>query len=432
MLFGLVGGLLIAFLLRFRGVVPEGLENVFTLSLALALYQASVTLMPETGITTVIFAGLVVGNARTPVGRELKEFKEQLTVMLIGMLFVLLAADVRIADVGVLGWRGLLVVFALMFVVRPLNVFLCTQRAGINWHEKAFLSWLAPRGIVAAAVASLFHDRLAQVGVSGGDQMRALVFLVIAITVLFQGSTGAMVAHWLGVRRPSGQGYAILGAHDLGREVGKILREAGEDVVLLDASAEASREAQADGFRVVFGNALDERVLLIADVESRKAIIGTLTNEAVSLLFARKARQVYKVPKAFVGIQRGHGSINAEMIAAAGATVLFGGEADLELWSVRLRQERARTELWKREPLAPEGIDSAAPLQITRDVQNLLLPIALKRGDIVAPVDEKTRAEDGDEVYWLVVTEREDDWRSWLEAQGWRRSQLNSAETVKV
>ena len=124
---------------------------------------------PESGISSVIIAGFVVGNARTPVHRELKEFKEQLTVMLIGMLFVMLAADVRVAEVTGLGWRGVLVVVALMFIVRPVNVLMCTMRAGLTWKDKAFVSWLAPRGIVAAAVASLFHDRLTGVGFSGGE-----------------------------------------------------------------------------------------------------------------------------------------------------------------------------------------------------------------------------------------------------------------------
>jgi NhaP-type Na+/H+ or K+/H+ antiporter len=429
-LFGLIGGSIIALLLRFRGVVPEGLENVFTLSLALALYQASVTIMPETGITAVIFAGLVVGNARTHVDRELKEFKEQLTVMLIGMLFVLLAADVRIAEVTALGWRGVFVVSALMFVVRPLNVLACTWRANMTWRDKAFVSWLAPRGIVAAAVAALFHERLTGAGLSGGEQMRALVFLVIAITVVFQGSTGGMVARWLGVSRPRGQGYAILGAHEVGRAIGRLLADGGEEVVLLDASAESCREAEKEGFRVVFGNALDERALLIADVESRKAVIGTLVNEAVSLLWVKKAKLQYKVPGAYVAIQRGHGSISPDMISGAGAEVLFGDGADLELWSVRIRRQHARLQLWKRD--GEESNDTQSPLRLPREMRNLLLPMALMRGVVIMPVSDKTRPEIGDEVYWLALTEREKDWRPWLESQGWRLPDMPSGKHTDI
>lgn len=417
---GVIGGFVIVLLLRFRGVVPEGLENVFTLALALALYQTSGTIMEETGITAVIFAGLVVGNSRIRVKQELKEFKEQLTILLIGMLFVLLAADVRVADVVGLGWKGLAVVLALMFVVRPLNVFICTMRAGMTWREKAFISWLAPRGIVAAAIASLFHDRLESAGVSGGNELRALVFLVIAVTVVFQGSTGGFVARLLGVRRPSGMGYAILGAHALGRTLARILSDSGQDVVLMDANAEEIREAEAEGFRVVFGNALEERELRIADVESRKAVIGVLTNEAVSLLFVKTVKDVYKVGRAYVGIQRRHGSIDPDMITDAGATILFGEETDLDLWSVRLRQERARPQVWTLHAPPTSGEDGSA-VRVSREVNNLLLPLATRHGDTVEPVDDRSRPEPGDDVYWLVLEEREAEWRPWLEARGWKR-----------
>ena len=183
---GAAGGLVIAFLLRFRKVVPEGLENVFTLSAVLALYQICNFMIAESGIMAVTTAGLVVGNMRTRVHRDLAEFKEQLTVMLIGMLFVLLAADVRLESLRALGEPGLLTVAALMFVVRPVNVALSTWKSGLTLREKAFLAWLAPRGIVAAAVASLFAETLAAEGIAGGDEIRALVFLVIAATVLVQ------------------------------------------------------------------------------------------------------------------------------------------------------------------------------------------------------------------------------------------------------
>jgi NhaP-type Na+/H+ or K+/H+ antiporter len=419
-IFGFIGGVVIALLLKFRGVVPEGLENVFTLSLALALYQLSITIMPETGIPSVIVAGLVVGNARTQVVRELKEFKEQLTVMFIGMLFVLLAADVRIAEVTALGWRGLAVVLALMFIVRPVDVLVCTWGGGMNWREKAFLSWLAPRGIVAAAVASLFYDRMTAEGIAGAGEMRALVFLVIAVTVVFQGSTGVLMAKLLGVRRPTGQGYVILGAHELGRTMGRLLREAGEEVVLVDASAEACREAQKDSFRVVFGNALEERVLLMADLESRKGAIGTLPNEAVSLLFVRKARNDYKVPKAYVAIQRGHGSIDPGMVHEAGATVLFAEETDLELWSVRIRRDAAHVEIWKRGGEDDAGAPETIAIQ-DREARNMLLPLALGHGDTLTPIDDRTRVASGDSVYWLVLAERAEDWQAWLEERGWQR-----------
>jgi hypothetical protein len=215
-----------------------------------------------------------------------------------------------------------------------------------------------------------------------------------------------------------------LGAHEVGRAVGRLLADADEDVVLIDASAQSCREAEDEGFRVVFGNALDERVLLIADVESRKAVIGTLVNEAVSLLWVRKARQEYKVQAAYVAIQRGHGSIDSDMISDAGAVVLFGDETDLELWSVRIRRQQAHVQLWRREQNTDD--EAEQPLQLPREMQNSLLPLALKRDSSVTPASDRTRPAIGDGVFWLVMADREKDWRPWLESRGWRAVEIPS------
>ena len=419
-LFGVAGGVVIALLLRFRGLVPEGLENITTLALALALYQTSNFIMTETGIVSVVTAGLVVGNAKTPVHKELKEFKEQLTVMLIGLLFVLLAADVRLADLTGLGWgRGLLVVLCLMFVVRPLNVILCTVGTGMTWRERAFLSWLAPRGIVAAAIASLFYTRLTTEGHTGGEDLRALVFLVIAVTVVFQGTTGAVVARWLGVRRPMNQGYVILGAHDLACALGRLLEDGGEDVVLLDAKAESCRQAEEHGFKAIYGNALEERVLRTAELESRRGAIGTLPNEAVNLLFAQKARDEYKVPRVYVAIQRGHGSIDPDLVHQAGGRVLFAGEADLELWSVRLRRGIVNVERWRLERKPETAKEYDGRIRVPKEMQNLLLPVTVHYEDKVRPLHDGTRVDTGHDVSWLVLDERAEEAHKWLTEQGW-------------
>ena len=199
----------IGVLLRFEHAVPEDLENIFTLSGILLLFQVSNMLLPESGIVAVIVAGLTVGNLHIERASELREFKEQLTVLMISLLFVLLAADVRFEQLVSLGKPGLATVALLMLLVRPLNVFLSTVGCGLNTREKLFMSWLAPRGIVAAAVAALFAVSLDEAGIPGGSELRALVFLVIALTVAIQGVTGGWVAGRLGLRRAKDTGYAI-------------------------------------------------------------------------------------------------------------------------------------------------------------------------------------------------------------------------------
>jgi NhaP-type Na+/H+ or K+/H+ antiporter len=176
---GLIGGALVAFLLRVDRIVPERLGNVFALAMAVATFQVSNALISESGLVATIVAGLVVGNVRTRVLRELIEFKGQLTAMFIGMLFILLSANLRLSDLQALGWGGVAVVAALMLVVRRASVWLCARGTGLGWREKMFLSWLAPREIVAAAIAALFAQTLDDAGMPGGPGLRAMVFLVI-------------------------------------------------------------------------------------------------------------------------------------------------------------------------------------------------------------------------------------------------------------
>ncbi|MGH7542214.1 MAG: cation:proton antiporter, partial [Gemmatimonadota bacterium] len=200
---GMAGGVLIGLLLRIRNLVPVGYENIFTLAAVLAIFQSSNAILPESGILTVAVAGVVVGNMRTRVGRELLEFKEQLSILLVGILFTLLAADVPLEAVVALGWGGVATVLTLMFVVRPLDVWVCTHGTELEWRERVFLAWLAPRGIVAFALSSLFAVELTAHGMGEeGEGLRALVFLVIAITVVVEGGPAGAVASLLGLRTP--------------------------------------------------------------------------------------------------------------------------------------------------------------------------------------------------------------------------------------
>lgn len=407
-----VGAALVAVLKTHR-LVPEGLSNIFTLSLVLALFQGSNALAPESGIIAVIAAGLLVGNARTPVQRELLEFKEQLTVLLLGMLFVLLAADVRLSEVLELGWAGLATVAALMMVVRPLAVGLSTWGSKLSKRERAFMAWLGPRGIVAAAVASLFAQRLEEAGVEGGSAMRALVFLVIAVTVVVQGLSGGWVARLLKVRRAAEGGYVILGANALGRMLGRTLREAGKPVVLVDASAEVLRAAEEEGFRVLFGNALEERTLLRTEPEGREGYLGLTRNEGVNLLFARRAREQFKVHRVAVAVHKGRLGVSVGNAQEQGAGTLFGAPQNLDVWMGRCERKEVRVERWRRAAEA-----SAEPVREEAS-EEPLLPLVLLRGGKAEPYDNRVQLRPGDELDWGVVSERAAQAHAWLEAHGW-------------
>ncbi|SVA69568.1 uncharacterized protein METZ01_LOCUS122422, partial [marine metagenome] len=226
---GITGGVLLTLLFRIRKLIPEGLENVFILSWVFALFQISNTVSSESGIAAVTIAGMTIGNTKTYIHRELLEFEEQLTVLMIGMLFVILAADVRFTDVQALGWRGLVTVLLLMFLVRPLSVFTSTTRSHLSLNQKLLISWIAPRGIVAAAIASLIVIELNSHGFLG-DQLRALVFLLIIMTVLSAGLTGGFAASILELKRKKNSGWIILGAHEVARLLARLLKIYGDEV----------------------------------------------------------------------------------------------------------------------------------------------------------------------------------------------------------
>jgi NhaP-type Na+/H+ or K+/H+ antiporter len=427
--FGAVAGALmgatVALLLKARRVVPEGLENILALSLVLALYQVCHSIFPESGIVAVTMAGLVVGNVHTDALSELKEFKEQLTVLMIGMLFVLLAADVRLAEVGALGWPALLVVAALMLVVRPLNVSVATVGSDLSLRERAFMAWLAPRGIVAAAVASLFADELTVAGIPGGRELRALVFLVIAVTVLIQGITGGVLAQWLGVRRPSESGYVILGASELGILIGKALRSKGGEVLFMDANPHRSRRAEEEGFKVVFGNALEEPSLRYAEIDTRAGCVSITRNEEMNLLFAQKAVAAYRIPRACVGLRTGESGVTPEMIHEVGGVVLFATPRDVERWSDRAARGNVDLEMWAWEPSRMDGPDPTDVMQaLLTDEEDRFLPLAVIREEQVDPIDDQWKLQEGDVVFIAVQRDLGETSHHLLAAMGWTSRQL--------
>jgi NhaP-type Na+/H+ or K+/H+ antiporter len=334
-------GLALALLLRHRRLLPEGLANVFTLAWVFVVFQVSDAVLSESGILAVTVAGIVVGNTKTPVDRDLREFKDQLTVLLIGLLFVLLAADVRVADLRALGWGGVLAVGLLVVVVRPLNVLISTLGSDLRPRDKLFLGAMAPRGIVAAAVATLVAGSMQAAGVAGGSELRALVFLTIAGTVALAGLLGRPLARLLGVQAPPRDVVAILGAEGLGLALGTRLREASIPILFIDSNPLHCRAAEEAGFPVTFGNGLDERTLARARFDRVRSAVGLTSNESLNSLFTRFARDEFQVPEAWIALDPKSSAIAERHVGRWEARVLFDGPKEVERWNVRLRHRQA-------------------------------------------------------------------------------------------
>jgi hypothetical protein len=299
--------------------------------------------------------------------------------------------------------------------VRPLGVFVCTRGSRLNWREQAFVAWLGPRGIVAAAVASLGAAALEARGQPGGEALRALVFLTIAVTVVVLGGLGGLVARLLRVRAPERNGVLVLGADRVGLALAEELRENGRSVTLLDANADHCREAEERGWPVIFGNALEERTLARARPEQALVAIGVTSNETVNHLFAREATERFRVPQAFVALERGT-DLPRELLARHGIHVLFDGPRDVERWNVRFRHGLVELARFRREAAATAA-PPAAPA--TNDPYLILTVVRAGR---VEPMRQGLETRPGDEATVALLAERREDACTALAALGWNRA----------
>ena len=212
-LIGALCGWLLAEALRRIPAQPAGaLRLQLTVGTLFLMFSGCELLLPESGLPAAVAAGVVVGRRPDTDAAELDELIRQLAQLAITMLFPLLAADVSWAELSPLGWGGVSCVLVLMLLVRPVAIGLATWGLDFTLPQRALMSWLAPRGIVTAAVASLFAIRLEQAGVVGAGRLQGLVFLTILLTVGLQGLSAGPLARWLGLSEAAGDAGAVVAA----------------------------------------------------------------------------------------------------------------------------------------------------------------------------------------------------------------------------
>jgi hypothetical protein len=293
----------------------------------------------------------------------------------------------------------------------------------LSWQERVFIASLAPRGIVAAAVASLFAQQLEERDIAEGTVFRALVFLVIAITVTVHGLTGGFLARWLGVRRPSGNGYVILGGNPLARALGRVLREDGQAVLFIDSNADTVRAVQAEGFEVIHGQGLQPAVLEQADPDSRGGCVALTPNEEVNLLFVRRVRDETRMPELFVALQLEREGIPAESVHQARAAVLFGRSRRLDYWTERFDHDQARVERWSRTSV-PAGDDREL-----RDAESTIL-LAVRRRGRMRPFDDEVQLGTREEIAVVLDLVNRDAAEGVLRNRGWTPTALRPIEVA--
>lgn len=335
---GWVGGWIMAQFFKHTDLSEE-LKNLVALAGVLGLFGWAQSLISESGLMAAVVAGLVLRASEVPTERLLRRFKSQLTVFAVSILFILLAADLSIASVFALGWGGLLTVVFLMLVVRPLNVWLCTWNSDLNLRQKLFLAWIAPRGIVAASVASLFAIVLSDHGVNGGEAIKALVFLTISMTVLLQGLTARWVAQWLQITSIERTGAVIVGCTPLGCLIAQQFRQRGELVTLIDTNPESQMLAEQEGLQVFIRSALDDTVLEEAGLATIGTFIAMTKNGEVNRVLAERAAEEFNPPRVLAIFPQSEekGISNNTKVSAA-----FTPDISIKLWNQYLLDDSVK------------------------------------------------------------------------------------------
>jgi NhaP-type Na+/H+ or K+/H+ antiporter len=293
---GAAGGAALTYAFR-RFLVPDHLHGVASLSVGLLLFAISNHFAHESGLITVTVLGIWLANQQHFDIEHIVEFKEHLRTLLIGCLFIVLGSRVDLNDLAAIGWPGLLFVGFLITIVRPVSAFVSLYRSPLNLSERAFISAVAPRGIVAAAVSSVFALEMERLSLAdtipGSDQLATVTFLVIVGTVTVYGIAAAPLARWLGLAVQDTRGILIAGADDWVRDFAAELKSLEIPVVLVDTNFNKVDKANMAGMEAICANILNEHVQEDLPLSGIGRMMAMTQNDEVNSLAIRECRTTF-------------------------------------------------------------------------------------------------------------------------------------------
>ncbi len=261
---GVAGGAALTWSIR-RRLIPDDMLSISALAMAMLVFGAAEMVRPEAGLLATTVSGFVFAITGPRQVKRIRAFKAEISELLIALLFMLLSARLEFAQFTAFGWSGVLAVLGVMLVVRPASVFLCSIGTGLSRNERLFLGWVAPRGIVAASLASLFAIAIEEqlegsAAAEAGAFVETFVYAVIIATIVVQGLSAGFVARLLGLQREPKVGWMIVGAHALGIRLAEFLQRSGLPVVVADTNPRAVREAIRRGVPAVAADARETAI----------------------------------------------------------------------------------------------------------------------------------------------------------------------------
>lgn len=267
-----------------RGFVPEFLKAPIMLVSVLCIYVAADQVQHEAGLLATTVFGLVLGNLGLPSIDEMRRFKEYITILLVSSVFILLTADLDPRQILHLDWHSLALLLAILFLVRPITIWLSTMGTGLPWQERALVAWIAPRGIVAAAVAGVFAPQLLQNGYSDANKLVPTIFALIITTVVLHGFSVGWLARRMGLASEKQNGVLIVGASPWSVALGQTLQSLEVPVLIVDTSWHRLRPARLAGLRIGFGEILSDIMEESLELNDIGYVLAASDNDAYNAL----------------------------------------------------------------------------------------------------------------------------------------------------
>lgn len=300
-LIGLIAGLLLMFILS-RYVIPDELHNVVTLAIVICTFAVSNHFRAESGLVTVTVMGITLATQKRVAVTHVLEFNETLRILFISGLFILLAARVDADTLRSIEWRNIAFMAVLVVLVRPLSVYLSTIGSSLGKRERVFLAATAPRGIVAASVASVFSLQLADIGVENSQILLSATLTVILATVMLSGLGSRWLATKLRLVHERKNVFVMLGANNVSRTIGNALEAHGASVTLIDLDVDKLASARLRGLTTYQGSVFSLDTWRAVDFSQGTNFAALTSKDELNTLAASRAaetlgrKKVYQLP----------------------------------------------------------------------------------------------------------------------------------------
>lgn len=267
-----------------KGKVPEHLKSPIILMSIFLVYTLANLIQSEAGLMATTILGITLANRKLSSLDELRRFKEYVTILLVSTIFILLTAEIDPEILQRLGWKSWLLLFLIIFVFRPVSVYLSTIKTNIHWRERLFISWVAPRGIVAAAIAGLFSPQLIAKGYTGAELLLPLVFTLIILTVVLHGLSIGWLSKKLDLASKHPDGLMLIGASDWSISLASELQKSKIPVLVIDKKWENLKSARMQNIPTFYGEILAERTEEVLELSHITKLLALTPNKSYNTL----------------------------------------------------------------------------------------------------------------------------------------------------